>query len=312
MVDYVKILILKPYLITRIWNNRLLSYKSEKNFLNRETGEIKTHKIKFYKNMDFILFDNKLEIRGSLHYFFNNGHHNFNDFKVEDCINIIYHLQDLFQIDLAQCRIINLEFGINMQLDISVERVVEALFYHERNMFRHDSRIRYLTQSSSFNRSLRLNTYKIIKCYAKNLQFTDRYDNVPNNVFRFEIKSCQSKYINSIGVYTLQDLTSPKPYLFFADILKKEWNKVLLLDINGEYVNDEKISKYLNPNFWNTILKNKSRNTFTNNKNKFHRLLEEHHPNNMQAIIRKKMEEKLFAISKTSPKNFIVQFPQVV
>ena len=69
MIDFIKIKISDEALINQVWNNEILIYegKSEKRF----DDEIKELFSKSYKNLYFTKFQNRLEIKGSLHYFFN-------------------------------------------------------------------------------------------------------------------------------------------------------------------------------------------------------------------------------------------------
>ena len=111
MVDYVKIVIYNQQLIKRIWKNNRLTLYSEKEQTVR--GRKKTYHKKTYLGLTFNLLEDRLEITGSLHKYFNNGVHNANDFSITDCIRTIMELKEVFSLDLSQCKIVNLEFGLN-------------------------------------------------------------------------------------------------------------------------------------------------------------------------------------------------------
>lgn len=68
MIDFVKIKITDETLINVVWDNDILLYegKSEKRF-NDEVRELTK---KSYINLNFTKYYNRLEIEGSLHYFF--------------------------------------------------------------------------------------------------------------------------------------------------------------------------------------------------------------------------------------------------
>src|SRR5690606_4736227 len=122
MIDFIKIKITDEALINEVWNNNLLIYegKSEKRF----DDELKELITKSYKNLYFTKFNNRLEIKGSLHYYFNAGIHNADDFYIADCIDTIIEIETIFNLDLNKCYLINLEYGVNINPKILVSDLI--------------------------------------------------------------------------------------------------------------------------------------------------------------------------------------------
>ena len=272
MIDFVKIKITDEALINQVWCNEILEYdgKSEKRF-NDELKELVKKK---YKNLYFTKYQDRIEISGSLHYFFNNGNHNSNDFSVKDCINTIMQIRDLFTLDLEKCKLINLEYGVNIIPSIDVEDLVHNMMYHEKRQFNRPTKHFYYKIAGN-------EAYKQIKAYNKSVQFPS----LCNNTFRFEVKSKQSKYINSLDLFTLNDLAVTGTYNRLMKELIKEWDNVLLFDLSKNI--DE---KYLNTYFWEDILKNGYRNKFNNQKKRYYEKLG---INNLHAQIRKILIQKM-------------------
>ena len=272
MIDFIKIKITDEALINQVWNNEILEYdgKSEKRF-NDELKELVKKK---YKNLYFTKYQDRIEISGSLHYFFNNGNHNSNDFSVKDCINTIMQIRDLFMLDLEKCKLINLEYGVNIIPSIDVEDLVHNMMYHEKRQFNRPTKHFYYKIAGN-------EAYKQIKAYNKSVQFPS----LCNNTFRFEVKSKQSKYINSLDLFTLNDLAVTGTYNRLMEELIKEWDNVLLFDLSK---NIDK--KYLNTYFWEDILKNGCRNKFNNQKKRYYEKLG---INNLHAQIRKILIQKM-------------------
>ena len=272
MIDFIKIKITDEALINRVWSNEILEYdgKSEKRF-NDELKELVKKK---YKNLYFTKYQDRIEISGSLHYFFNNGNHNSNDFSVKDCINTIMQIRDLFTLDLEKCKLINLEYGVNIISSIDVEDLVHNIMYHEKRQFTRPTKHFYYKIAGN-------EAYKQIKAYNKSVQFPS----LCNNTFRFEVKSKQSKYINSLDLFTLNDLAVTGTYNRLMKELIKEWDNVLLFDLSKNI--DE---KYLNTYFWEDILKNGYRNKFNNQKKRYYEKLG---INNLHAQIRKILIQKM-------------------
>ena len=272
MIDFVKIKITDEALINQVWSNEILEYdgKSEKRF-NDELKELVKKK---YKNLYFTKYQDRIEISGSLHYFFNNGIHNSNDFSVKDCINTIMQIRDLFMLDLEKCKLINLEYGVNIIPSIDVEDLVHNIMYHEKRQFTRPTKHFYYKIAGN-------EAYKHVKAYNKSVQFPS----LCNNTFRFEVKSKQSKYINSLDLFTLNDLAVTGTYNRLMEELIKEWDNVLLFDLSK---NIDK--KYLNTYFWEDILKNGCRNKFNNQKKRYYEKLG---INNLHAQIRKILIQKM-------------------
>lgn len=255
MLDLIKFKITDVVLINKVWNNVLLEYfgKSERLYID----EIKEKQTKRYKNLYFIKHQNRLEVSGSIHYFYNDGLHNADDFYIEYCINAINRIKDLFSIDLNKCQIINLEYGVNINPIINVTDLIHNLIYHEKRQFTRPTT--YFSFKLAGNEA-----YKQIKAYDKSVQFPHECE----NTFRFEVRSRQAKFIHSLGLFTLQDLTIFENYNVLTASLLKEWDNVLLFDLSKN-IN----TKFFNSAFWEDVLKNGSRNKFNNQKKLYYKKL---------------------------------------
>ena len=86
MIDFIHIEINDVLLIEKISNNPLLTYKQNNVYKSAKTGKLYKLIIKEYRNLKFAFSkqNNILNISGSIHYFFNNGIHNANDFYFND------------------------------------------------------------------------------------------------------------------------------------------------------------------------------------------------------------------------------------
>lgn len=271
MIDFIKIKITDEALINEAWGNDNLVYegKSERRF----EYEIKELVTKSYKNLYFTKYQNRLEIKGSLHYYFNNGIHNANDFYISDCIDTILEIKTIFNLDLSKCYIINLEYGLNCIPPILVSDLILNIIYHEKRLFNRPKEFDFKIAGNE--------AYKQIKAYDKSVQFPNHC----NNTFRFEVKSKQAKFINSLGLFTLEDLTIMDNYNLLINSLLKEWDNILLFDLSKNIDR-----KFFNTQFWEDILKNGNRNKFNNQKNTYFRKLG---PDNLHAKIKKIISQKI-------------------
>lgn len=273
MLDLLKFKITDEVLINSVWNSDLLEYvgKSERLY----TDEIKEKQTKKYKNLYFTKYQNRLEISGSIHYFFNDELHNADDFYIEYCVNAIVQIKEIFSLDLNKCYLINLEYGVNINPVINVTDLIHNLIYHEKRQF--------TRTTTYFDFKLAGNeAYKQVKAYNKSVQFPQECQ----NTFRFEIRTRQAKFINkNLGIFTMQDLTIIENYNVLIDSLLKEWDNVLLFDLTKDID-----CKFFNTHFWEDILKNGSRNKFNNQKKLYYKKLG---TDNLHSNIKKIIERRI-------------------
>ena len=271
MIDLSKCKIIDKILIEKVWNNNLLEYvgKSERLYID----EIKEKEIRKYKNLIFTKFQDRLEISGSLHYFFNDDLHNADDFYIEDCIKTIDQIKNLFDLDLTKCFLINLEYGVNINPQINVTDLVHNLMYHNKKQFSRNSI--YNDYKTAGN-----DGYKQVKAYNKSVQFP----HLCENIFRFEIRTQQAKFINSLGLYTMNDLIEFKNYDVLINSLLKEWDNVLLFDLSKDID-----IKFFNTYFWEEAIMAKNRNRFCLQKALYQKKLG---ANNLHSNIREIIDRK--------------------
>lgn len=297
MIDWLKILIknlnLKnENLINELFNNSLLKDFRLRQYYStnivKEVNEtiVQSTFIKEYKEILFCFFTKenettkkneftKLEILLKPHYYFNNNLHNANDFKALDCINVLNEIKDKFNLP-KELRIINIEFGLNFISPINCKDLITYSIFHDKNEFITSSdNLKYSKIGFKHDKNGKANNYKKIKFYAKGLQFP-KYSNI--DTARFEIKSKKSAYIQSLGIYTLEDLLKIETYQTLAKTIKEEFNNVLILDINNKGQNlktkdKNKLIEHLNTFKWSKAIQ-MSKNTFRNTKTAYFKLLD--------------------------------------
>ena len=274
MLDGIKIVIKDTDQIYKVWSHSDLIYHSEHSYLNKSDGSLKLVVKKTFFNLEFIQYEERLEIKGSLHKLFNSGLHNANDFTVSDCIKTIDKLCSQFGIDPVLCNVINLEFGVNITAPVNVSDLVKWLRFHGKNKFEPYEKLDQCFSAGT--------DYFKVKAYNKTLQFPEY---AQPNTFRFEGKTRQSKYLRTKGIKTLRDLTAPAIYGQLSDIILSEWVNVLIFDKRTK-----KGVKFCNTDFWEEIINYNHRNTFTNTKKKYYKLLG---GNGLQNLIYTAISEKL-------------------
>jgi hypothetical protein len=305
-MDFLKFQVFNKRLIEFFLSNDLLCWVSDIDKFNPFDREvIITKKIRQYKGIYFCFYSNRLDILFKPHYYFNNNLHNANDLKISDFIEIINEFKMIFNIDLIELKVVNIEFGINIISPIDVKDMISYTIYHEKNEFKNEylpfSKISYKPTKRG-----KPNQYKIIKIYAKGLQHSQFCD---NDTFRFEIKSKEAKYIKTLGISTALDLLNIDVHLKLHETLLKEFKSLLILDCHTDFcrlsASDQmKIKAYNNTLEWYKIRNKSSRNSFNNNKIRYHKLINQIE-NNLKRQMEKLVLEKL-EILKAEPTSKII------
>lgn len=279
MVDFIKIEIRDPYWIEHLNNNPLLIWKEHKEAVSHFDIEI-THSVetKEYNGILFMFFQNKVDVFIKPHYYFNANKHNANDFTAVQCITVITSIiDDLGITEPDKFRVVNLEFGLNIQILMDIKDFISFLYSHTRNAFINDSSLPFSKKAYRPTRTGKISRFKFIKAYAKCIQYSQY---AKENTLRFEVKSKLGSYFNKLGVSNLSDLLRLDVYHKFADELIKEFDQVLLLDNNTTFNNlteteTNKLKEFLNTHYWYKVLqKGTNRNKFTRDKKAYYKLLD--------------------------------------
>jgi hypothetical protein len=294
MVDFLKTQTYNTSIIDYFDLHPLLLYNSNTDKLKHMDNEVlTTKKVKQFKGIYFCFYPNRLDILFKPHYYFNDNLHNANDFKIVDCINVLNEFKNTFNIELTNLKVVNIEFGLNVISPIDIKDLIRFLAYHERNEFRTDTGLAYSKKSSSIDKYGKTNDYKIIKAYAKGIHFPNHCN---FDTFRFEIKSKQSKYINTLNVFNLKDLLNSEVYDEMIKTIIKEFKEVLILDCSSSLYKlnpkeQKKINEFLNPLYWYKII-NQNRNSFSKNKKIYYNLIGKIE-NNLKSQLEKIIFDKL-------------------
>lgn len=274
MIDYLQLKITDAGLFKKFKECGLLVFKESKDWISSFDREvINTKTTKHYKEILFVFSNNNLIIKFRPHYFKNNNLHNADDFSVNDCINVIFQLKQIFSLsddDLKLMMINNIEFGLNVKSVINVFDFLDFLFSHNKNEFKFLRDLKYFKESS---RSLE----NIVKAYSKYMQYPEYCE---LDTYRFDIRHKRARLINeNYNIYSLFDLLNFDCYQLMRDKIIHEFSQLLILhySINpkGKLTEAEKqkLNDFTNPLYWRNT-KKLNRNTFNNRKRKYFELLD--------------------------------------
>lgn len=300
MVDNVKLLSECQFTISRLLS--LPFFKPKKLGKNYDYLVHKSYGIKFrlqfrkvFSKRKFIGYKH-VEIIFAPHYHYNAYKHNGNDFNPINCIKAIQDILDELEFlksEYADLKVVNIEFGFNLILNIYFGLIIDGLLFHKKTNFY--KKLKYLpyyliTDSTA---------HKQIKVYAKGLQCHEKLNafEVDKNTLRIEVKSKQSKYINKLDIYTAKDLLNLRKYDRLMDEVLKEWDSILLLNLNPDFDNMKKdevefIQNAKKKSYWQDLLaENVNRNKFGRHKAKYYKILKGE--NNLHQQIKNKIIDNI-------------------
>ena len=300
MVDNVKLLSECQFTISRLLS--LPFFKPKKLGKNYDYLVHKSYGIKFrlqfrkvFSKRKFIGYKH-VEIIFAPHYHYNAYKHNGNDYNPINCIKAIQDILDELEFlksEYADLKVVNIEFGFNLILNIYFGLIIDGLLFHKKTNFY--KKLKYLpyyliTDSTA---------HKQIKVYAKGLQCHEKLNafEVDKNTLRIEVKSKQSKYINKLDIYTAKDLLNLRKYDRLMDEVLKEWDSILLLNLNPDFDNMKKdevefIQNANKKSYWQDLLaENVNRNKFGRHKAKYYKILKGE--NNLHQQIKNKIIDKI-------------------
>lgn len=249
MIDGIKIMNLKTR--NSLLKNKLLPFVGHHY---ADTYEVLPYNQKSkYKNLEFIFSPkyNNFRLDGSIHSYFNNGEHNYNDFSIENIRQTLNDLEDKFTIE-GFTQLNNVEFGINIKLDYPPEIFIKSVINHKGENFYPMDR-KYVKNGIGIE--CKHDQY-YIKIYDKGTQYE-----LSEFVLRIEIKVVRMKYFidNDIPLKTWNDLKNKSLY----PLLKKQFvnmlEDLLFCDIEKAQTVKMKLKEKLilaegrNPDYWQIL-----------------------------------------------------------
>lgn len=211
--------------------------------------EYVTYTAKYYGLVITISPSGLVRIRGSLHKFYNEGLHNYDDFNITKLNDTIIHLKDNFNIDPLLATIHEIEFGFNVILPYSATDFVDNIISYKGKSF--NSKYDGQYKECELHQLL-------LKFYNKGLQYSQQ-----ENILRAELKIKKMAGYKG-GPLVLNDLLSRPTWEASASQLLGCYNQIIMNDvIDRALLNDHQKQLYefgTNPNNWTSKkLSNQSR-----------------------------------------------------
>lgn len=277
MIDYIKIII-KDLTPSILESNSLLDFYDN---INLSTGQLKTtnkngnkvtpSKNASYNGLEFKIYDTgTVTLSGSLHKYWNNGAHNYNDFNFNAVLWVLKDLKEKFNIEPENCILKCLEIGINITPPIPTNDILDYSFLHKTLPFE------YQKNSEEGKYKQAQHSQYIVKLYNKALHYLSKGFKIQNEILRFEIKYTKMQKLNEKGIFNLNNLVKYGLDNFKSELLN-EWKNVLFFDntIQIDTLSAKTkttLLEYSNQNYWTGLLNNKQTKNFRYHKNQLKKI----------------------------------------
>lgn len=257
--------------------------------VNRTTGELTPFIQAKYRGLTFKIYNittktyyKRITVEGSLHKYYNDGKHNFNDFGAKEIKTVLNDLKNKFNIETKNCKLRQLEIGVNIKPNIETNEILSRCYLHKTEALKS-----IYTRDEGNYIQARHQRY-IVKIYNKRLHYENKGYIIENEIMRFEIKYQKMRDLNKLSIYTLEDLLNFK-LINFKPMLIKEWDNVLFYDLKLTTKN-----KYDNLHYWLKLKKTYS--NFKYHRNIMNKLIN-NNQQNTKKYIRTLISEKCDALN---------------
>lgn len=284
MIDFVKFHIPIKYKESIVQKLKL------KGSVCLETGEIE-QEIALYKNMKFLIRSSYIEVTGSFHTYFNDGHHNYNDFCFSDVKKTIISFCIYFGISPNKCYLKNLEVGFNISPSIRTSDLLDSIILYKNK--------EPMIDRTSFKYFLEFKAQRyFIKIYDKGLQ-----NKLVENRLRVEVKFMKMQELKVARIETLNDLLIKSSIEWLTKQLLRRFNKVLMFDYKLRFnvanqccrarINELNIlCNGSNPRYWIKEKKLLKSTTYYKRINRFKALRNKYNQNSYHSLICTLLKEK--------------------
>jgi len=294
LIDFVKIKILNP----DIDNLRALPFLEWEQLTKERTGEIKEYRTKF-NGLTLVIINNQYTyISGSLHKYWNitntGTDQNYNDFTFSSLAGTIRDISARFNLNLENCKIENIETGVNLISPIPVNEVLRSVINHKGNPFTQEHGEKKYYRECDYQRYF-------VKVYNKGLQFGQ-----PENILRFEIKFIKMNDLKPYNITTLADLTEQGKIKRLLELLQANFNELLFYDYTipeTDLTPSERtiLTQGRIPAYWSD-LKETTPDNYYKKRNRFRELVTQYGKQNIQETIGNLITKKWDELLQPDPK----------
>lgn len=204
-----------------------------------------------YKNLSIKIFENsdRIIFAGSLHTFFNNGIHNYNDFDYSCFELALERLSEELGIEPKNLRILQLEWGFNITPPKPSNYILDRLVHHRsvpptkgKDSMEDGHYLQFVHSD-----------YRL-KVYDKAKHF-----DLKGELLRIEMKQTNWKKYRKMGIVTFSDFIACEKEVFYKELIS-QWQRIVFYDIDNNIT--ENYIRYALISYWKDLRKATSNKNF--------------------------------------------------
>lgn len=252
-------------------------YTAEIRTKNKRGEKITPYQTAWHKDIRFRIFDTgRVVVDGSLHKYWNNGEHNFNDFNVENVKIVLHEFLNTFKINPKDAVITQLEIGVNIEIPYPIDLVLQNIFSHKKVPFKWT----YTNTEGNYYQAEH-DQYRI-KIYDKTLQYKNHFK-IDRELMRVEINFQGVQLRRLYNLNTIKDLINI-PFSEFTNTIKKEVENILFFDFTIDHPS-QRLLNYSNKNYWQNFINNGQSSSYEKHKNLLKGLTRTHSENVQKQLV---------------------------
>lgn len=248
MIDYTKFVLLDidP---RKLLENPLLTFFDK---VDCKTGELGSYQQANYEGLVFKIYYGKeiwhsrITLEGSLHKFWNNGKHNYNDFGIKNLYSVLQTLKNKFGITPASCYINQIEIGVNLIVPFNVHSFLLCCIMHKTN------RLKWAKTNGKGSYIFAEYQRYAFKLYDKGTQARKLKFKINEEILRIEIKYKNMEDLRTNhNIFTLEDFLAYGLENFVVFIIEK-WQEVIFFE-KEIFENTKYEFMYSSPKYWEDL-----------------------------------------------------------
>ena len=148
------------------------------------------------KNINIELFPNGyIKLAGSLHKYYNDGKHNYNQFGKKEAEIALKRLIEASGLYLPYFKVDSVEVGVNLMPPIPSDDIINNALMYKRKPFE----AKYCTDEGNY-RQATLSEY-LVKLYNKRLHYEKQGYDIGHEILRFELKINKMRMLAKYRVF---------------------------------------------------------------------------------------------------------------
>lgn len=238
-----------------------------------------------YKGLILDRYAQSCKVNGSIHKYFNNGLHNYNDFTLSNYIEVLNDLSKVLNVSPEFIRIGRIEIGVNIDLDVDIYEFLSSVSMLEYKIPEALGQIGFIFKFREYD--LKIYRKELDKCQRLRIELVIKHKSKRDVIIKEFAPFCN----------TLEDLANSNIWRAFGLELLKVFGSIIIIDkenIDFDSLTPKERKLFINginPFYWRKDWS--SRQTRNNHLHRFLDIIKTKGGNSIKETVRAKVEAKI-------------------